>query len=221
MRFITSVDLQLDWAKPGGLWELVSVVTCGRSHLRLAETAVAEGAGLARKLGDGVPGPPRRAQTANISLRPQIMEPGLTSGGRREGAGAPPLPLGATAGADKSSAQRLWRHVQLILDVGERCVALSRRAKTSVTKRNRVNRRFINLPSFRSLMGSFVRKRRVAATRLLKCEKGLISVSLRKQADAKFDQTLQAESGSLAPLSTVSTSRAVHGRRIGDVRNEK
>lgn len=68
-------------------------------------------------------------------------------------------------------------------------------------------------------MGSFVRKRRVVATRLLECEKGLISVSLHKQADAKFDQTLQAECGSLAPLSTVSTSRAAHGRRIGDFRN--
>lgn len=58
-------------------------------------------------------------------------------------------------------------------------------------------------------MGCFVRKCRVAATQLLKCEKGLISVSLHKQADAKFDQTLQAESGSLALLSTVSTSQAV------------
>lgn len=126
---------------------------------------------------------------------------------------------GATAGADKSSAQRLWRHVRLIRDVGERRVALSRRATTSVTKRNRVNRRFINLPSFRSLMGSFVRKRRVVATRLLKCEKGLISVSLRKQADAKSDQTLQAESGSLAPLSTASTSQAVSELKVTDKRS--
>lgn len=50
----------LDWAKPGGLWELVSVVTCGRSHLRLPmpRTTVAEGAGLAMTPGDGVPGLP-------------------------------------------------------------------------------------------------------------------------------------------------------------------
>lgn len=53
----------LDRAKPGGLWELVNVVTRGRSHLRLRplpmpRTTVAEGAGLAMTPGDGVPGLP-------------------------------------------------------------------------------------------------------------------------------------------------------------------
>lgn len=83
----------LDWAKPGGLWELVNVVTCGHSHRRLAETASDAsdyrwgGGGACDETGRRRAGPPRRAQTANISLRPQIMEPGLTSGGRREGQG--------------------------------------------------------------------------------------------------------------------------------------
>lgn len=60
----------LDWAEPGGLPELVHAVTCGRSHLRLAETTVGEGAGLAMKLGDGVPGLPEGLRQATFPPSP-------------------------------------------------------------------------------------------------------------------------------------------------------
>lgn len=145
------------------------------------------------------------AMTQTFSIHPQITAPTLTSGGRTRG-----------ARARSELHLRLTRRVKPRPGRWRALCRLSRQAKTSGTKRTRVNRRSINLPLSALWWDCFVRKCRAIATKLLKCEKSLISVSLHKQADAKFDQTLQAESGSLASLSTVSTSRAIHAWSICD-----
>lgn len=63
-----------------------------------------------------------------------LMEPRLTSGGGDMRAGAPPLQLVATVRLQIRAASPLWRSVKV----------LSRSVKDFG---NKVNRRFINLPS--------------------------------------------------------------------------